>query len=530
MVSRDIRLFDPDRAGSLVAELRITMRRLLAEVCLDFEQQHATATDRYRLPIPFFREVGRAFPLEYFSTWKVVGWIEELNDLLYFVDVEEQLTREKRRRPSADFLAELFEECEEKFYEHAYATDLFPSGQPEGTGFGGRLQRLCRRLAAQVVQESLFLCPGAPSRWLGETPQSSWTVRCEFGAHFERVEQGGVIYVGVYGAHLLPPPLVYRTLVSEGFRAKVVIRPTGAEFVVGHHRVPIPKDAENSSHGWRWVPPQWIRKPNQAGMAGLTLGPTLVYNKSRHPTKVVASAPELLNRVHQALKTLERAWPVGGALVTLLTSHIVPLNAPGVVSLSYRHRPGLSCLNMRDRDQLDLLDDLVHENGHHYFNLWLRKCRLYHKDHNHEIFYSPWRRSLRPLRGIFHGTVTFTMGALLFERLSSWSATGTARAGIGSPNGLTGRHLLRARFRGLEEMASVTYSLEDLTWVGRRLGWVTPSGQVLVKVLTRALNRAKTRLQRFRHLVERSEYGRELRQHERVLHKARTTYRTFWRR
>jgi len=530
VASRDIRLFEIEFVSSLVAELRITMRRLLAEVCEDFAQQHATAADRYRLPIPFFREVGRTLPLEYFSVWKVVGWIEELNDLLYFVDVEEQLKRENRRTPSANFLSELFEECEEKFYEHAYAADLFPSGQPEGAGFRRRLHRLCGRLAAQVVQESLFLCPGLPSIWLGETPKRSWTISCHFGANFERVEQGGVIYVGVFGAHLLPPPLVRRTLVSKGFRGKVVIRRTGVELVVGHYRVPIPKDGENTGHGWRVVPPQWIRKPNQAGMAGLTLGPTLVYNKSLRPTKVVASTPELLSRVHQALKTLERAWPVGGTLVNLLTSHIVPLNASGVVSFSYRHRPGLSCINTFDRDQLDLLDDVVHENGHHYFNLLLRKFRLYHQDQNQEIFYSPWRRSLRPLRGIFHGTFTFTMGALLFERLSSWSGKDTVRPNIGSTNGLRGRNLLRARLRGLEEMASVTYSIEDLKWVGHRLGWVTPTGQVLVKALHRALGRAKTRLQRFRLMVERSGFGRELRQHEQTLKHARITYRTFWRR
>ena len=71
---------------------------------------------------------------------------------------------------------------------------------------------------------------------------------------------------------------------------------------------------------------------------------------------------------------------------------------------------------------LDLIDDLIHENSHHHLNLLLRKHVMYRGDHNQQIFYSPWRRSLRPLRGILHATFTFTMGALLFQRLSSWAS------------------------------------------------------------------------------------------------------------
>ena len=100
-----------------------------------------------------------------------------------------------------------------------------------------------------------------------------------------------------------------------------------------------------------------------------------------------------------------------------LTSRLVPLDAPGVVSFSYRHRPGLSFINTVERDDLDLIDDVVHENSHHHLNVLLRKHRLYRAGHQEEIFYSPWRRSLRPLRGILHASFTFTMGALLFERV-----------------------------------------------------------------------------------------------------------------
>ena len=45
--------------------------------------------------------------------------------------------------------------------------------------------------------------------------------------------------------------------------------------------------------------------------------------------------------------------------LALLTSRIVPLNAKGVVSFSYRHRPGLSAINCFERDDPDLIDDLI---------------------------------------------------------------------------------------------------------------------------------------------------------------------------
>ena len=60
-------------------------------------------------------------------------------------------------------------------------------------------------------------------------------------------------------------------------------------------------------------------------------------------------------------------------MLALLTSRIIPLKAKGVVSFSYRHRPGLSFINCFDRDNLDLIDDVIHENSHHHLNLLLRK-------------------------------------------------------------------------------------------------------------------------------------------------------------
>jgi hypothetical protein len=140
---------------------------------------------------------------------------------------------------------------------------------------------------------------------------------------------------------------------------------------------------------------------------------------------------------------------------------------------------------------------------------------LYRKDHNREIFYSPWRRSLRPLRGILHATFTFTMGAILFERLSSWAKSGKTA--------LTPAQILRARFRCLEEVESVRYSLKDLEYA-HKLGWLTSEGLTLVASLKGETERVGKRIAPYEAAVLRSRYGPEFRRHRQELAAARQTY------
>jgi HEXXH motif-containing protein len=255
----------------------------------------------------------------------------------------------------------------------------------------------------------------------------------------------------------------------------------------------------------------------------VTVGPTLVYGKNREPRTVVRTELKHVERITRSWQTIQASWPDGHAILALLTARIVPLRAKGVVSFSYRHRPGLSFINCFDRDNLDLIDDLIHENSHHHLNLLLRKYVLYHGDHNQQIFYSPWRRSLRPLRGILHATFTFTMGAMLFERLSSW-ASGRGGAARWRKAGLTERDLLRARARGLEEVESVRYSLQDLHYADRHLGWLTASGRRLVSELKEAIDQVEHDIDRFKPDVLRSRFGPDLRRHMATLKRARMTY------
>ena len=528
-----IPIFEPQFLSSLLDEFRRTMRGLLFDLCEDLQTNYSHALAAMNLPVAYFRLLGRSLRVEDYSNWKVVGWIEELNDLVYFIDLQRQLRRESGGRPTRGFAEALLAECKSQFYEHHYFDELFPNGQLEQERLGKRLSSLCARLAKRVIQESLFMVPGLPCQWLVQTRKRSWTVPCDLRPNFEQAERGGCVYLGLDGARLEPFSLVRRTLARGACRATFVFRSGHSSVSIGGEEYRLPARLDTSGYGWRYVPPYWIRKPGASGYGGLTLGDTLAYGKNREPARVVATPPSFAAHLQQAVGILQKAWPLGASHCAALTSRVVPLRAAGVVSFSYRHRPGLSFINMFERDQLDLIDDLIHENSHHYLNLLLRKYRMLREGCHEEMFYSPWRRSLRPLRGILHATFTFTMGVLLFERLSSWRTAKASGRGRREPRGeasnLRSGTLRRARFRGLEELASVRYSIPDLYYAATQLKWLTPSGLEIVRVLERQIDGASRSLEPFRDEVMRSRYGFELRRHCGELETARKTYGLFCR-
>ncbi|MGH9425909.1 MAG: aKG-HExxH-type peptide beta-hydroxylase, partial [Terriglobia bacterium] len=255
----------------------------------------------------------------------------------------------------------------------------------------------------------------------------------------------------------------------------------------------------------------------------VTVGSTLVYGKDRQPRMVASTSTDQVARIGRAWTIVQEVWPEGHEVLALSTARIIPLKAKGVVSFSYRHRPGLSFINCFDRDHLDLIDDLIHENSHHHLNMLLRKQILYHGDRNQQIFYSPWRRSLRPLRGILHAAFTFTMGAILFERLSTW-ASGQGGSSRWTRAGLTSRDLQRARFRCLEEVESVRYSIQDLEYADWHLKWLTVSGQRLVKQLAETIEQVEHNIAPHRKAVLASTFGPALRRYVKELQQARQTY------
>ena len=513
-----MRLLDVPLLVRLQEEFCLSMKRLLSDLCLDLESQYADVAKSFALPVSYFRFLSQALERDVYAHWKVVGWVEALNDLVYFIDLLKQVRDERSPR---EFAAELYAECEEKFFENSYLDDLFPRGVSQASGLERRLNELCVRLTQELTQESLCLVPGLPMLWCASSKIPLWAIEGHLGHNVERAELFGTMAMGVEGDMYEAPPSVKRVLKQSSGQATFLIRPLDLSLKIG--RAVIPLCTRRGNHlEWSWIyRPPVIAIKTRSG--GITAGPTLVYGKDRQPRSVAATSPDQVARIGQAWRIIQEAWPEGHEVLTLLTTRVIPLKAKGVVSFSYRHRPGLSFINCFDRDNLDLIDDVIHENSHHHLNLLLRKQVMYHGDKNQQIFYSPWRSSLRPLRGILHAVFTFTMGAMLFERLSTWAS------GLGGPArwkcaGLTQRDLQRARFRCLEEVESVRYSIQDLEYASWHLKWLTGSGQRLVKQLAETIEQVEQNIAPHRKAILASQFGPALRRHVKELQKACHTY------
>lgn len=498
----------------LMDEFQRSMRGLLKDVCRDFTSNYAEAVCTFELPIDWFLSLGRSFPQAEYSNWKVVGWIESLNDLLYFVDIVTQVRQERSRR---DIAEQLRAEFREKFYEHGYADEIFPSGKSEPRMLLGRLTALCRRLAREITQESVCLAPRLACSWVAQQGWDAWLVPCDLTANVERVELPWGCAIGTTGLFYEAIGQVRTALQRVEGQGKLKITVSGIELLVGERAYPMMDCGRRERWHWRRLEPLPLR---ESRYGSLVLGPTLMYGKDKTPIGVRPTKPEVAKRMRRALSAIAAAWPEGDRLLALLTSRIVPLKAAGVVSFSYQHRPGLSAINCFDRDQLDLIDDLIHENSHHHLNLLLRNDVMYQHDHNQEIFYSPWRRTLRPLRGILHATFTFTMGAMLFNRLVVWGAGKAGKTGW-KKAGFNGLDLDRARYRCLEEIESVQYSLKDLEYAGSQLKWLTGGGKQLVKQLRDALTYMERDIEEYEGEVSRSSFGPALRRHRIELAQAR---------
>ncbi|MBC7711963.1 MAG: hypothetical protein H7177_01395 [Rhizobacter sp.] len=126
---------------------------------------------------------------------------------------------------------------------------------------------------------------------------------------------------------------------------------------------------------------------------------------------------EFKKSIIKALGNIKKAAPHLHTTFKSFTHTIVPVDEKGIVSYSMQSLPGYSCINMFDRDSIDLMDDLLHENGHHYLNTYLNHQDLIHEDDD-KVYYSPWRKALRPVRGIYHAVFTFFWAMELFVNLN----------------------------------------------------------------------------------------------------------------
>ncbi len=510
-------LLDAISLARLQDEFRRSMKILLVDLCGELQDQYGGMVRQLALPTGYFRVVASSLDAQVYGNWHVVGWIETLNDLVYFVDV---LHQAKKERDLREFAEQLFRQCEHSFFEHGYLEELFPLRRPQAQGLAPRLHRLCMKLSREVTQDSLFFDPRWAMQWSKQSGVGRLRVLGSLEHDFEKAVPALTLPIGTEGDALIVPPAVAAVVGRHPQRLMFEVRPDSIS-LMEKPDVPVCVLKWDKIE-WQW-PMKRAAEAMKRAQGPLTVGATLCYGKDGQPRSVVPTASRHVERIVRASRVIRDAWPEGYELLALLTSRIIPLKANGVVSFSYRHRPGLSFINCFDRDDLDLIDDMIHENSHHHLNLLLRKHVMYRGDHNQQIFYSPWRRTLRPIRGILHAAFTFTMGALLFERLSSWAETSTGRMHW-KKAGLTKRDLLRARSRCLEEIESVRYSIQDLDYAGRHLKWITGSGARLVRQLEEAIAGAEQRIARHRGAVMRSPFGSALRGHIKELKQARQAY------
>lgn len=125
-----------------------------------------------------------------------------------------------------------------------------------------------------------------------------------------------------------------------------------------------------------------------------------------------------LNRIEDAIKKIKDLAPLAFERLSTYSHNLVPIHISGFVSFSSDSLPGYSSINFYERDDVDLLDDLLHENGHHQLNYYLYLFDLFNEE-DETLYYSPWREAMRPLRGLYHGYCTFFWAYDLFYHLLS---------------------------------------------------------------------------------------------------------------
>jgi hypothetical protein len=193
---------------------------------------------------------------------------------------------------------------------------------------------------------------------------------------------------------------------------------------------------------------------------------------------------KFLKNIGRALEIIKNYSPESYSRFCHFSHTIIPIKEKRVVSYSSQKLPGYSVINLYHRDFIDLLDDLIHENGHHHLNYYLNYTQLIHED-NDKIYYSPWRKSLRPVRGIYHAVFTFYWGMKLFRDLSL--KVFEDKINIFK---LTDLQKNKIRFRYLEEYLMLEFSFDELLLIEAQ-GKMTAAGKKVIKDIRNKFNEDK---------------------------------------
>ncbi len=191
-------------------------------------------------------------------------------------------------------------------------------------------------------------------------------------------------------------------------------------------------------------------------------------------------------RIEVALKVIQKFSPDSWERFKAFTDVIIPIKQKQFVSYSHQELPGYSMINLGDRDFVDLMDDLLHENGHHHLNYYLNLGKLIDEPQDF-IYYSPWRRTARPLRGLYHAYFTFFWAFKLFSDL----AKSKEMDSIWYLFSKTEKE--KIYWRAVEEFHMLDYSYEELKWA-RHQGLIKKSGWDLIQEQRMILQKFKKQI------------------------------------
>lgn len=190
-------------------------------------------------------------------------------------------------------------------------------------------------------------------------------------------------------------------------------------------------------------------------------------------TSSLKEMKEFSTKIEVASRVIRKFSPDSWERFTAFTEVIIPIRQEELVSFSHQELPGTSMINLYNRDFVDLLDDLIHENGHHHLNYYLNLEKLIEEPIDC-IYYSPWRRTLRPLRGIYHAYFTFFWAFKLFSDMvnskeldSIWYIFSKSEKE-------------KIYWRAVEEYWMLEYTYVDLQWA-RKQGLISELGWNLIK-------------------------------------------------
>jgi hypothetical protein len=220
-------------------------------------------------------------------------------------------------------------------------------------------------------------------------------------------------------------------------------------------------------------------------------------------------------RIEVACKVIRHFSVTSWERFQAFTEVIIPISQEEFVSYSHQELPGTSMINLYDRDFVDLLDDLIHENGHHHLNYYLNLETLIQEPIDC-IYYSPWRRTLRPIRGIYHAYFTFFWAFKLFSDMVSAKDLDSIFYIFSE------KEKEKIIWRAIEEYHMLNFAFADLQWA-RKQKLISNDGWKLIKEQQAFLNRFKRKIPLWEKKLK--VHKNELRELKKVLAHSKKKYR-----